>query len=210
MDGGSKPLGRYTGPKHKLCRRVGEPLCGSPKCPALKRPFPPGQHGPRLQGQKLSEYGIRLLEKQKLRRIYGLMERQFRRYFERASRGRGNTGDLFLRLLETRLDAVVYRLGFARTMEQARQLVNHGHIAVNDKKVDIPSYQVRPGDVVSVREKSRNLAVIKEALETRRVEPPAYLELDADNLQGKLVRFPERDEIPVTIDEKLIVEFYSR
>lgn len=203
-------MGRYTGPKHKLCRRVGEPLCGSPKCPALKRPYPPGQHGSRTQNRKLSEYGVRLLEKQKLRRIYGLMERQFHRYFERASRSRGNTGDILLQLLETRLDSLVYRLGFARTMAQARQLVNHGHIAVNGRKVDIPSYQVRPNDVISVREKSRDLAIIQEALETNRVEPPSYLSLDAERLEGKLLHIPERSEIPVAVDEKLIVEFYSR
>lgn len=210
MDGGTKPLGRYTGPKHKLCRRVGEPLCGSPKCPALKRPYPPGQHGTKLQGRKLSEYGLRLLEKQKLRYIYGLMERQFHRYFERAARGRGNTGEMLLRLLETRLDAVVYRLGFARTIAQARQLVNHGHITVNGRKVDIPSYQVRPGDVIAVAEKSRDLGIVREALETLRVEPPAYLSADPERLEGRLLRYPERDEIPVAIDEKLIVEFYSR
>ncbi|HEY8449387.1 MAG TPA: 30S ribosomal protein S4 [Bacillota bacterium] len=203
-------MARYTGPKHKLCRRVGEPLCGSPKCPALKRPYPPGQHGPAARNRKLSEYGLRLLEKQKLRYMYGLLERQFRRYFERASKGRGNTGERFLRLLETRLDAIVYRMGFARTMAQARQLVRHGHIAVNGRKVDIPSYQVKPGDVVSVREKSRDLAVIREAIETSRADHPPYLVVDREKLEGKLKYLPERDEIPVTIDEKLIVEFYSR
>lgn len=203
-------MARYTGPKHKLCRRVGEPLCGSPKCPALKRPYPPGQHGPNLRQRKLSEYGLRLLEKQKARYIYGLMERQFRRYFERASRARGKTGETLLKLLETRLDNLVYRMEFARTLRQARQLVTHGHFAVNGRKVNIPSYQVRPGDVISVREGSHNLAVIRENVETANPTRLPYLEVDLEKLQGKLLRMPERDEIPVNIDETLIVEFYSR
>lgn len=203
-------MARRLGPKHRLCRRVGEPLCGSPKCPALKRPYPPGQHGPEQRQRKLSEYGMRLLEKQKLKYIYGLLERQFRRYFERASRIKGKTGEALLRLLETRLDAVVYRAGFARSMAQARQLVRHGHFEVNGRKVSIPSYGLRPGDVVAVREKSRSLPPVQEALETVRPERVDYLEVDRERLQVKLLRWPERHEIPVKVDERLVVEFYSR
>lgn len=192
-----------------MCRRVGEPLCGSPKCPALKRSYPPGQHGPNVRQRKLSEYGLRLLEKQKARHVYGLLERQFRRYFERASKARGKTGEALLQLLETRLDSLVYRMQLARTMRQARQLVSHGHFMVNGRKVDIPSYQVKPGDVIAVREKSRSLQAIRDNAETANPNLP-YIDVDPEKLEGKLLRLPERDEIPVNIDETLIVEFYSR
>ncbi|HEY8394623.1 MAG TPA: 30S ribosomal protein S4 [Thermaerobacter sp.] len=201
-------MARYTGPKHAMCRRVGRPLCGSPKCPALKRPYPPGQHGPGRR-QKLSEYGRRLLEKQKLRFMYGVLERQFRRYFERAQRARGNTGERLLQLLETRLDNLVYRLGFAPTIWAARQLVVHGHIQVNGRKVDRPSYQVRPGDVIAVREKSRRIPLIQESLENAQ-RVPDYLSVEPEKFQGTLLRVPARDEIPVDVEESLIVEFYSR
>lgn len=201
-------MARYTGPKHAMCRRVGRPLCGSPKCPALKRPYPPGQHGPGRR-QKLSEYGRRLLEKQKLRFMYGVLERQFRRYFERAQRARGNTGERLLQLLETRLDNLVYRLGFAPTIWAARQLVVHGHIQVNGRKVDRPSYQVRPGDVIAVREKSRRIPMIQESLENAQ-RVPDYLSVEPEKFQGTLLRVPARDEIPVDVEESLIVEFYSR
>ncbi|PZN11550.1 MAG: 30S ribosomal protein S4 [Bacillota bacterium] len=201
-------MARYTGPKHAMCRRVGRPLCGSPKCPALKRPYPPGQHGPGRR-QKLSEYGRRLLEKQKLRFMYGVLERQFRRYFERAQRARGNTGERLLQLLETRLDNLVYRLGFAPTIWAARQLVVHGHIQVNGRKVDRPSYQVRPGDVIAVREKSRRIPMIQESLESAQ-RVPDYLSVEPEKFQGTLLRVPARDEIPVDVEESLIVEFYSR
>ncbi|HEY8394515.1 MAG TPA: 30S ribosomal protein S4 [Thermaerobacter sp.] len=201
-------MARYTGPKHAMCRRVGRPLCGSPKCPALKRPYPPGQHGPGRR-QKLSEYGRRLLEKQKLRFMYGVLERQFRRYFERAQRARGNTGERLLQFLETRLDNLVYRLGFAPTIWAARQLVVHGHIEVNGRKVDRPSYQVRPGDVIAVREKSRRIPLIQESLENAQ-RVPDYLSVEPEKFQGTLLRVPARDEIPVDVEESLIVEFYSR
>lgn len=195
--------------KHRMCRRVGEPLCGSPKCPALKRPYAPGQHGPSRR-RKLSDYGIRLLEKQKARHIYGLRETQFRNYFTKASKAKGNTGEVLLQLLETRLDVLVYRMGFARSMGQARQLVVHGHFEVNGRKVDVPSYGVRPGDVIAVREKSRNLLPITDAIETASPEVPAYLSVDVEKREGTLLRLPERDEIPAQIDEKMIIEFYSR
>ncbi|EKP95724.1 MULTISPECIES: 30S ribosomal protein S4 [Thermaerobacter] len=201
-------MARYTGPKHAMCRRVGRPLCGSPKCPALKRPYPPGQHGPGRR-QKLSEYGRRLLEKQKLRFMYGVLERQFRRYFERAQRSKGNTGERLLQLLETRLDNLVYRMGFAPTIWAARQLVVHGHIQVNGRKVDRPSYQVRPGDVIAVREKSRRIPLIQESLENAQ-RAPEYLSVEPERFQGTLLRVPARDEIPIDIEESLIVEFYSR
>lgn len=201
-------MARNTGPKHRICRRVGQPLCGLPNCPSLKRPYPPGQHGQRPRRRE-SEYGKQLLEKQKLRHIYGVLERQFRRYFERASRMEGRTGERLLQLLETRLDNVVYRLGFARTLPQARQLVVHGHIELNGRRVNIPSHAVAPGDVVAVREKSRGLGIIKEAVAARDDVVP-YLERDAQTLSGRLIRIPSREEIPVPVDEDSIVEFYSR
>lgn len=201
-------MARNTGPKHRMCRRVGQPLCGQPKCPALKRPYPPGQHGQRPRRRE-SGYGKQLLEKQKLRHIYGVLERQFRGYFKKAISGRERPGERLLQMLETRLDNMVYRLGFANTLPQARQLVVHGHIEINGRKADIPSHDVAPGDVITVREKSRNLGIIKEAVQTRDEVVP-YLERDADNLSGRLLRIPSRDEIPVPVDEDSIVEFYSR
>ena len=191
-----------------MCGRVVRPLCGSPKCPALKRPYPPGQTGPGRR-QRLSEYGRRLLEKQKLRFTYGVLERQFRRYFQRAQRSRGNTGERLLQLLETRLDNLVYRLGFAPTIWAARQLVVHGHIQVNGRKVDRPSYQVRPGDVIAVREKSRSIPLIQESLQNAQ-RVPDYLSVEPEKFQGTLLRAPAREEIPVDVEESLIVEFYSR
>jgi ribosomal protein S4, bacterial/organelle type len=199
-------MARYTGPRWKLSRRLGISLSGTGK--ELKRPYPPGQHGPGKR-RKLSEYGIRLMEKQKLRHMYGLTERQFRRTFERAQKMPGATGENFMILLESRLDNLVYRLGFARTRPAARQLVTHGHVTVNGKKVDIPSYQVKPGDVIGLREKSRNLQVVKEALENRAYLPD-YLSFDENKMEGTYLRYPERSELPQEINEKLIVEFYSR
>lgn len=191
-----------------MCRRVGQPLCGLPKCPALKRPYPPGQHGQRPRRRE-SEYGKQLLEKQKIRFVYGVTERQFRRYFEQARRGKGRPGDRLLQLLETRLDNTVYRLGLARTLPQARQLVTHGHIQLNGRKADIPSHQVSPGDTISLRERSRNLDIVKAALEDGGELLP-YLGRDADGLSGTLLRYPSREEIPVAVEEDLVVEFYSR
>lgn len=201
-------MARYIGPKHKLCRRVGRPVCGAAKCPARKRPYRPGQHGPG-RPQKLSEYGAQLLEKQKLRFTYGVMEQQFRRYFEQARRSRGVTGEVLLQLLEQRLDTVVYRLGFARTMPAARQLVSHGHVTLNGRRVDIPSCQVKPGDIVGLTEKGRSMAVVQESLLLRR-PVPAYLSLDEAAMAGRLERLPLREEIPVEADESLVVELYAR
>ena len=199
-------MARYTGPKFKLSRRLGISLSGTGK--ELKRPFPPGQHGPG-QRKKMSEYGLQLSEKQKLRHMYGITEKQFRNLFEVASKQSGVTGENFMVLLESRLDNLVYRLGFANSRAGARQLVAHGHVTVNGRKVDIPSYTVSVGDVIGLRERSRGLKVIKEARENSNFMP-AYLEFDEKNMEGKYIRRPERSELPQEIDEKLIVEFYSR
>ena len=197
-----------TGPKHRTCRRVGAPLCGRPNCPANKRPYPPGQHG---RGRKrISEYQTRLLEKQKLRAIYRVNEKQMRRYYERATSHQGVTGEVLIRQLETRLDTVCLRLGFALTTSQSRQLVSHGHVSVDGRRTDVPSAQVRPGQTITVNEKARNFIPVREALEIS-PEPPPYLYRNKDEVSGTLSRFPERDEIPlpVPLEERLIVEFYS-
>ncbi|GLH64620.1 30S ribosomal protein S4 [Parageobacillus sp. G301] len=200
-------MARYTGPTWKISRRLGISLSGTGK-ELQKRPYPPGQHGPG-QRRKLSEYGLQLQEKQKLRHMYGVNERQFRKTFEEAGKMPGKHGENFMILLESRLDNLVYRLGFARTRRQARQLVTHGHILVDGNRVNIPSYRVKPGQTISVREKSRNLQVIKEALEANNFVPD-YLTLDADKMEGTYTRLPERSELPAEINEALIVEFYSR
>jgi small subunit ribosomal protein S4 len=199
-------MARYTGPKFKLSRRLGISLSGTGK--ELKRPFPPGQHGPG-QRKKLSGYGVQLQEKQKLRHMYGLGEKQFRNLFDKASKMHGVTGENFMILLESRLDNLIYRLGLANSRAGARQLVAHGHVTVNGKKVDIPSYTVSVGDVLGLRERSRGLSSIKEALANRNYLPN-YLEFNDQALEGKFVRQPERSELPQEIDEKQIVEFYSR
>ena len=191
-----------------MCRRVGAPVCGRPNCPSGKRPYPPGQHG---RGRKrLTEYQVRLLEKQKLRAIYGVGERQFRRYFARASRRKGVTGTDLLRQLETRLDSVVLRLGFALSMRQARQLVSHGHVKVDGRRNNVPSAQVKLGQAIELSEKARNFISVREALELA-PDPPAYLYRNTDDLQGTVNHLPERHEIPlpVEVDERMIVEFYS-
>jgi small subunit ribosomal protein S4 len=191
-----------------MCRRVGQPLCGRPNCPANKRPYPPGLHG---RGRKrISEYNVRLLEKQKLRAIYGVSERQMRNYYERASRKTGVTGEELIRQLETRLDAVVLHMGFALTQRQARQLVSHGHVTVNARRVDVPSAQVRAEDTIELSDKAKNFVFVREALELA-PDPPPYLYRNKDALQGTMSRLPERDEIPlpVPIEERLIIEFYS-
>jgi len=201
-------MARLTGPKHRICRRVGEPICGSPKCPALKRPYPPGQHG-RTPRRKISEYGRQLLEKQKLKAIYGVSETYLRNLFAKAARYRGRTGVLVLQLLETRLDNVVYRMGLAPTLPGARQLVTHGHVTVDGRKVDIPSFQVKPGQVVGLREKSRNLDIVVSTLEAGPPSVP-YVEVDVESRSGKLLRLPDREEIPIKVNETLVVEFYAR
>ncbi|HEY2493974.1 MAG TPA: 30S ribosomal protein S4 [Paenibacillus sp.] len=199
-------MARYTGPKFKLSRRLGISLSGTGK--DLKRPFPPGQHGAN-QRRKISNYGMQLLEKQKLRHMYGLGEKQFKTLFNRAQKMQGIAGENFMFLLESRLDNLVYRLGFANSRAGARQLVSHGHITVNGKKVDIASYMLNTGDVISLRERSRGLSSIKEALENRS-HLQAYLEFNDTSFEGKFIRFPERSELSQEIDEKQIVEFYNR
>jgi small subunit ribosomal protein S4 len=200
-------MARYTGPSWKLSRRLGISLSGTGK-ELEKRPYAPGQHGPN-QRKKLSEYGLQLQEKQKLRHMYGVNERQFHNLFVKAGKMSGVHGENFMILLESRLDNLVYRLGLARTRRAARQLVNHGHILVDGSRVDIPSYRVTPGQTISVREKSRNLEVIKEAIEVNNYVPD-YLTFDADKLEGTFTRLPERSELPAEINETFIVEFYSR
>ena len=200
-------MARYTGSVWKKSRRLGISLTGTGK-ELDKRPYAPGQHGPN-QRRKLSEYGLQLQEKQKLRFMYGLNERQFRNLFNAAGKMKGIHGENFMILLESRLDNLVYRLGLARTRRQARQLVNHGHITVNGSRVDIPSYQVSPGQVIGVREASQKLDLIAEALEASTFTPE-YVTFDEDKLEGTFTRLPERSELPAEINEALIVEYYSR
>ncbi|MDQ1001198.1 small subunit ribosomal protein S4 [Neobacillus niacini] len=200
-------MARYTGSSWKISRRLGISLSGTGK-ELEKRPYAPGQHGPN-QRKKLSEYGLQLQEKQKLRHMYGVTERQFRNLFDKAGKLGGVHGENFMILLESRLDNVVYRLGLARTRRAARQLVNHGHILVDGSRVDIPSYRLTPGQTISLRDKSRNLDVVKEAVEVNNFVPD-YLTFDADKLEGTFTRLPERSELPAEINETLIVEFYSR
>lgn len=194
-------MARYTGPSWKLSRRLGISLSGTGK-ELEKRPYAPGPHGPG-QRKKLSEYGLQLQEKQKLRHMYGVNERQFRNLFDKAAKMAGKHGENFMILLESRLDNIVYRLGLARTRRQARQLVNHGHVLVDGSRVDIPSYQVKPGQTISLREKSQNLSVVKEAVEVNNFVPE-YLTFDAEKLEGSLTRLPERSELPAEINEAAI------
>jgi len=212
-------MARYTDAVCKLCRREGVKLflkgdrCFSPKCPIERRNYPPGQHGPtRRFRRKVSDYGRQLREKQKVRRIYGVYERQFRRYFRQAVKAKGMTGSALLQLLERRLDNVVYRMGLASSRAQARQLVTHGHILVNGHKVDIASYSVRAGDVIQVHEGSRKGRYFKDLAEDfgKKQTPPKWLTVDAGAMSATMVALPEREDIDITINEQLIVEFYSR
>ena len=201
-------MSRYTGPSWRVSRRLGMSLSGTGK-ELARRNYAPGDHGNDRRG-RLSEYGMQLREKQKLRYMYGMTERQFRNLFKRAGKIKeGTHGTNFMILLERRLDNMVYRLGLATTRRQARQLVNHGHITVDGNRVDIPSFEVKVGQVISVRDKSKNLDVIKNAVEAV-VARPSYVEFDADKLEGKLVRLPEREDMNADIDEALIVEFYKK
>ena len=202
-------MARYLGAKHKLCRRLGSCLWGSPKCPSLRRPYPAGEHG-QNQRRKMSVYGEQLLDKQKIRMHYGLLERQMRRTFEKAQRMGGVTGTNLLMLLESRLDCIVYRLGFAPTIPAARQLVVHGHILVNGKKTDRPSYQVKPGMTVSVREKSRKVPMILEGVENPPAMFPEYLERAPEAFEGKMTAVPNLETMPFKADTAGIIGFYSR
>lgn len=208
-------MARYTGPVCRLCRRENTKLylkgerCYTDKCAFERRAFAPGQHG--QSKKKLSEYGTQLREKQKARRIYGILESQFEAYFEKAERQKGITGENLLVLLERRLDNVVFRLGMASSRTEARQLVRHGHFLVNGKRVDIPSFQVKVGDVVTVAEKSKESPKFKETIEAiGQKTVPAWLELDAAVVAGRVTRYPHRDEIDIPVQEQMIVELYSR
>lgn len=208
-------MARYLEASCKLCRREGTKLylkgdrCYSEKCAFTRKGYPPGQHGRRRQ--KVSEYGLQLREKQKARRIYGVLERQFKRYFKEAERRKGITGETLLQMLESRLDNMVYRIGLARSRADARQLIRHGHFLVNDRKVNIPSYLTKPGDVVSVQEKSRKSPFFKEMAEWGAGQGTvSWLEVDREKMNGKIIRFPSREELDVPIAEHLIVELYSR
>lgn len=208
-------MARYTGPSCRLCRREGLKLylkgdrCYTDKCSLNRRGYAPGQHG---QGRrKLSQYGIQLREKQKARRVYGVLERQFKRYFEMAERQKGVTGENLLRILESRLDNVIYRMGFASSRSEARQLVRHGHFEVNGRKVNIPSYLTKVGDVITVREKSRGNNRIKELVETAQQKTaPRWIQVNYDKMEGKISDLPSREDIDIPIEEHLIVELYSR
>lgn len=203
-------MARYTGPKSKISRRFGVPIFGPSK--ALERKnYGPGMHGPKGARRKQSEYAVALAEKQKLRYQYGVLERQFRRYFEIASTRRGITGEILLQLLETRLDNVVYRLGFANSRSAARQLVGHGHVTVNGRKVDISSYNVRPGDKIAIKERTASRSLVSRFLELTQIAPvPAWLEADKETFSGVVSRVPSREEIAPIVNEQLIVELYSR
>lgn len=209
-------MARYRASVCRFCRREGEKLflkgdrCYSDKCALERRNYPPGQHG---QGRrsKQTDYGIQLREKQKVRRIYGLLEKQYRNYVRLAEKRKGVTGENLLRLLESRLDNMVYRMGFATSRAEARQLINHGHFLANGRKVTIPSFRTKPGTVVELREKSRKIQSIDEALKTvTRRGLPEWLEVDAATFKGVVKALPTREELPPTIKEQLIVEFYSK
>jgi small subunit ribosomal protein S4 len=208
-------MARYIGAVCRMCRREGEKLffkgdrCYTEKCAVERRKYPPGQHG---QGyRKLSDYGIQLREKQKVRKIYGILERQFRRYFYESEQKKGITGEVLLQLIESRLDTIVYRMGFAPNRRRARQLIGHGHIMVNGKNVSIPSYAIKGGDIVEVKESSRGIPEIIDSMsKSEHRGLPAWVEVDSANFRGKVLHIPSRDEIQLPVQEQLIVELYSK
>jgi small subunit ribosomal protein S4 len=208
-------MARYNGPVCRICRREGMKLffkgarCYTKKCAFERRPSPPGQHG--VRRRKVSEFGIQLREKQKMRRTYGVLERQFKNYFEEAEGRPGVTGENLLRILETRLDNAVYRMGFASSRAQARQLVLHGHFTVNGRAVDVPSYQVRPGDTVEVRQSRRKRTPFQNAKETiSAAQVPDWVHVEPESLRGTVAYPPRRDQMPAELNEQLVVEYYSR
>lgn len=207
-------MARYTGPSCRLCRREGAKLflkgdrCFGGKCAFAKRPTPPGQH--KQMRRKVSEYGMQLREKQKIRRVYGILEGQFRHYFELATQKKGVTGENLLQLLECRLDNAVYRMGFGESRAQARQLVLHRHFLINGRRVDIPSYQVKAGDVITVESGSRDVEIFKSLREGASRPLPKWVELNADALEGRVVALPQRDDIDMSFSEHLVVEYYSK
>ena len=211
-------MARYVDAVCKLCRREGTKLflkgdrCFSEKCAVDRRAYPPGEHGQeRRRPRKMSEYGSQLREKQKIKRVYGVLERQFRHYFQHATRTTGVTGERLMQLLERRLDNLVYRMGFAPSRPAARQLIRHGHIQVRGRKVNIPSFRARPGDVISVREKSRQLPVVQDALKGAEMRPKVpYIDVDRGKLLGTFLMLPSRADIPTPAEEQMVVELYSK
>ena len=203
-------MARYTGPKAKLVRKFGENIFGNPKFDKIlsNKPYGPGQHG--AGRKRVSDYGFQLKEKQKLKIMYGLYERQFRNMFKKAERMRGITGENLIQLLERRLDNTVYRFGFANSRAQARQLVLHRHFYVNGEIVNIPSYSLKVGDVITVKEKSKKMDVFHNALRVRKSNPYEWIEVEKANLSGRFMKLPERSEIPINVNEQLIVELYSK
>ena len=207
-------MSRYRGPVGRLCRREGVHLylsnkCYTKKCPLERRPSPPGQHG--IRRRKMSNYGIQLREKQKVRRVYGVNERPFKRYYETAASRPGVTGENLLRLLETRLDNVVFRMGYASSRPQARQLVSHGHFEVNGVRTDVPSFRVREGDKIEVRAKSKKTEYFKQLKDAiGGAQKPEWVSVDADKLAGTVTALPTRDQMPLELNEQLVVEYYSR
>jgi small subunit ribosomal protein S4 len=209
-------MARYTGPVCRLCRREGTKLflkgtkCTSDRCPIEKRNFPPGQHG-KDRKAKIVGYGLQLHEKQKAKRIYFTLEGQFRQYYEKANRAQGVTGDLLIQQLERRLDNVTYRLGYAISRRQARQIVRHGHIQVNGRKVNIPSYQVNAGDEIALRDAAKKLIIVEQATQFAAANPiPVWLEVNYENLSGRVLSLPKRKDVALPINEQLIVELYSK
>ena len=209
-------MGRYIDPSCRLCRRERQKLflkgtkCFTEKCPVERRAYPPGQHG-QTRRQKISEYGVQLREKQKIRRIYGLMEEQFRNYFEKALRQTGRTGETLVKMLERRLDNVVYRMGFAPSRKAGRQLIVHGHLMVNNKVVNVPSYLLNAGDIVQIREKSKKLDVIHSSMKRMKDSSMLpWLSLDKATMTGTFLNVPERADVPLNANEQLIVELYSK
>ncbi len=209
-------MARYTDPSCRLCRRERQKLflkgtkCFTEKCPVERRGYPPGQHG-QTRARKVSEYGVQLREKQKIRRTYGLMETQFRNYFSKALRQTGRTGEMLVKMLERRLDNVVYRMGFAPSRKAARQLINHGHFMVNNTPVDVPSYLLRAGDMVHVRDKSKKMEIIHSSMKRMKdTTMLPWLSLDKGTMTGTFLNVPERADIPLNADEQLVVELYSK
>ena len=202
-------MARYTGPKTRVARKFGEPIFGPDKHLERKN-FPPGQHGMNKKRKKTSEYGVQLREKQKAKYTYGILERQFHNTFEKASRSKGVTGEVLLQFLESRLDNTVYRFGISPSRAGARQLVSHRHITVNGEVVNIPSFQLKPGDIIGIREKSKSLEAIVDSLTTRKTSKLPWLEWDDAQMAGKFMNLPERTDIPENIKEQLIVELYSK
>jgi len=201
-------MARYTGPKTKISRKFGEPLFGEDRT-LEKKNYPPGQHGNNKRRSKKSEYAIQLMEKQKAKYTYGILEKQFRNIYDKANRGKGITGELLLQLCESRLDNVVFRMGISKTRDGARQLVSHKHVTVNGSIVNIPSYTLRPGDMVSIREKSKSLKAIESSLMENNSEYD-WIKFNRERLEGEFLTIPERDQIPENIKEQLIVELYSK